>query len=591
MSLIPATNRPGQLCMTTRRLVSGAARMIALSGALAVCGSVRAETLADALALAYQSNPTLQAQRAQQRALDETYVQARAGWRPTANGTGTAYWSRTDLGKEYGGQSIAVPTGTGQFTSSNGGSYETNYGQGALTAIQPIYSGGKTAATVKAAEATVLAGRENLRLIESQVLQNVVTAYEDVRRDAQILSIRNDNAGVLQSQLDETQAKFQAGQLTRTDVAQAQAQLASAQALLATAKAQLQISRANYTAVVGQNPGELAPEPTLPGLPAVVDQAFDVADADNPSLRQAQINEQASRARIVEAKAAYRPTISAQASVGAVGTLVPFGVRDYDRNVTGELVFSQPIFTGGVNGSVVRQAIEQNNSDRILIESARRNVVQTVSQAWNTMIGDRASVTSNVEQVRAAEVAFEGIREQYRVGLSTTIDVLIQQQTLESAQLSLVQARHDAYVAETALLAAMGRLEAHDLVQGVPLYDPATSFNKVKTKGAVPWEPLIAAIDSVGAPSVGEPAPISAPATPAASVMIIPADQPVPTNAPLSTAAPTTPAPNTTAPTTPSTLGARPGAPAPNAPPPAPAGVLDQSAPVVPPSSTATPHP
>ncbi len=512
----------------------------------------RAETLADAIALAYQSNPTLQAQRAQQRELDETYVQARVGWRPTASATGQAYWSRTDLGKEYGAQGEIVSNGTGGYNQvSGGGSYQENYGEGQISVTQPLYTGGKTAATVKAAEATVLAGRENLRTIEAQIILSVVTAYEDVRLNQQILGIRNDNAGVLRSQLAETQAKFDVGQVTRTDVAQAQAQLASANALLAVAKANLQISRANYTAVVGQNPGELAPEPLLPGLPGAVDQAFDVAESDNPALRQAELTEQSSRAKIVEAKAANRPTVAATAGVGYLGTLQPFGAQDFDRTVSGEVTVTQPIFTGGLNSSLIRQAIEQNTSDRIEIEGARRTVVQTVAQAWNTMVGDQASVASNEEQVKAAQVAFEGIREQYRVGLSTTLDVLIQQTNLENAQLALVQARHDAYVAQASLLQAMGRLEARALVTGAPLYDPAKSFSRVKNAGALPWEPLIAALDSVGAPSVGIAAPISTPAAAGqpslgqqpASVTMIPADRPLPTNAALSTVQPTTPLP------------------------------------------------
>jgi outer membrane protein len=492
----------------------------------------RAETLADAIALAYQSNPTLQAQRAQQRELDETYVQARAGWRPTASATAQTYWSRTDLGKEYGAQGEIVSNGTGGYSQvAGGGAYQENYGQGQISVTQPLYTGGKTAATVKAAEATVLAGRETLRTVEAQIILAVVTAYEDVRLNQQILGIRTDNAGVLRSQLAETQAKFDVGQVTRTDVAQAQAQLASATALLAVAKASLQISRANYAAVVGQNPGELAAEPVLPGLPGTVDQAFDIADSDNSALRQAKLTEQSSRAKVVEAKAANRPTVSATAGVGYLGGLQPFAAQDFDRTLSGQVTITQPIFTGGVNSSLIRQAMEQNTSDRIGIEGARRTVVQTVAQAWNTMVGDQASVTSNEEQVRAATVAFEGIREQYRVGLSTTQDVLLQQSSLENAQLVLVQARHDAYVAEAALLQAMGRLEAQALVTGAPLYDPATSFNRVKTAGAVPWEPLIAALDSVGAPSVGVPRPIPAPAAPGpqpAGVTMIPAEPPAP---------------------------------------------------------------
>jgi len=534
--------------------------------------SGRAETLADAIALAYQSNPTLQAQRAQQRELDETYVQARAGWRPTASVTGQAYWSRTDLGKEYGAQGEIVSNGAGGYSQvAGGGSYQENYGEGQISVTQPLYTGGRIAATVKAAEATVLAGRETLRSVEAQIILAAVTAYEDVRLNQQILGIRTDNAGVLRSQLAETQAKFDVGQVTRTDVAQAQAQLASANALLAVAKANLQISRANYAAVVGQNPGELAVEPVLPGLPVAVDQAFDIADSDNPALRQAELTEQSSRAKVVEAKAADRPTVSATAGVGYLGQLQPLGVQDFDRTVSGQVTITQPIFTGGVNSSLIRQAMEQNTSDRIGIEGARRTVVQTVAQAWNTMVGDEASVTANQEQVRAAQVAFEGIREQYRVGLSTTQDVLLQQTSLENAELVLVQARHDAYVAEATLLQAMGRLEARALVTGAPLYDPLKSFNRVKTAGAVPWEPLIAALDSVGAPSVGVPRPIPAPAAAGpqpASVTMIPAEQAAPTNGALSTAQPTTPAPNTTAPSTPSTLGAQPGAAAPTAAPP-----------------------
>jgi outer membrane protein len=530
-----------------------------------MAGSASAETLADAIALAYQSNPTLLSQRAQQRALDETYVQARSGWGPTITANGETYWSRTDFGHELssvstvssgsttGTSTSGVGSGSSSLGGGNtvptgafgpGGHYEYNLGYGQITASQPIYTGGKTAATVQAAEATVMAGRETLRGVETTLIQNVVTAYEDVRRDQQILKIRTDNAALLRDQLAETQAKFEVGQVTRTDVAQAQAQLSSADALLATAKSQLQISRAEYTAVVGQNPGELAPEPVLPGLPDTVEKAFDSAEQDSPPLSQAKITEVASHAKIAEAKAANRPTVSAQASFGAEGAMVPFGVRDFDRVVSGQVVYSQPIFTGGLNSSLIRQAIQQNASDRIAIESARRTVVQNVAQAWNTMVGDKASVISNEQQVSAAQVAYEGLREQYRVGLSTTLDVLIQQQTLENAELALTQARHDEYVAEASLLAAMGRLEAVDLVRGVQLYDPAKSFNKVKNKNALPWEPLIAAIDTVGEPSLGAERPMNAgPAPVSGAVTMVEPTNPPPVNPPLNTVQPTAPTP------------------------------------------------
>jgi outer membrane protein len=373
------------------------------------------------------------------------------------------------------------------------------------------------------------------------VLQQVVQAYVDVRRDQQIVGIRENNVSVLAGQLDLTRAKFEVGQVTRTDVAQAEAQLASARALLSTAQAQLQISRANYTAVVGQNPGELAPEPPVPGVPATVDQAFDTAEAESPVLLQARRTEEASRAKVAEAKAANHLSVSLQGTVGYTGTLAPFDPNDYSKTVTAQATVTQPFFTGGLNSSNIRSAIAQNNADRISIEGSRRQVILQVSQAWNTMASSRANVTSDEEQVRAARVAFEGSQEEYKVGLRTTLDVLIAQQNLRDAELSLVQARHDAYTAEAGLLGAMGRLEARYLVAGVELYDPATAFKRVRNAGALPWDGVVERLDSLGTPRItpdpAATAPLPAGGTP---VMQAPTGQ-EPSHPPLSTDQPTGP--------------------------------------------------
>ena len=517
-----------------RRLAAAAAALLASAGA------ARAETLADAIALAYQTNPQLVSQRAAQRALDETYVQARAGWGPTVGLSGQAYWQHTAYGAEassvLAGASIAAtptPGSAGAGTASSAGSggsaseaasgvavqgdspSSLNYGYAALTVTQPLYTGGKVAAEVGAAGAAVRAGRQTLRATEASVLQAVVTAYEDVRRDAAILTIREEATAVLGSQSQETDAKFTVGQVNRVDVAQAQAQLAAARALLAGARAQLAISRAEYVAAVGQSPGELPEPPPLPGLPPTLDAAFDAADADSPMLLQARLTEAASRARVAAARANLRPTVSAQASYGAEGALVPFGARDFDRVATGEVVFTQPIFAAGLNGSLIRQALDQNTADRVSIETARRGVVQQVSQTWETLSGARASVDSDVAGLAAARTAFSGIREEYRVGLSTTLDVLIQQQTLENAELALTTARHDAYVASAGVLAVIGRLQASDLVSGVVAYDPQHAFDRVRSRGATLWEPLIAAIDRAGEPTA---ASSQAPPEPAAAI-------------------------------------------------------------------------
>ncbi len=242
--------------------------MLAAAGAQVAA----AETLADAIALAYQTNPTLQAQRAQLRATDEEWVQAEAGLRPTVSVTG-AY--------QYQHERISIPSGLSATVAGP-------TGNAVVTVNQPLYTGGQATAKVDAAQADILAGREGLRRTEISVLQSVVGAYLDVRRDLEQLAISQDNVNVLARQLEETTAKVNAGVLTRTDEAQSQARLAQARSQLATAQSALAQARAAYAAVVGQSPGELAPEPPIAGLlPPTVDAAFDAAERDNPQLRQA----------------------------------------------------------------------------------------------------------------------------------------------------------------------------------------------------------------------------------------------------------------------------------------------------------------
>ena len=479
-------------------------RRAALMAAVCAAGLIAApaalaETLADAIALAYDSNPTLQAQRASQRALDENYVQARTGWRPTASFSGS------------------VSTDDNSASTVN----PTNTSSASISVTQPIYTGGRVASQVSAAQADVLAGREGLRRVEQSVLQSVIQAYVDVRRDQERLAIALENVSVLNRQLAESNARFEVGEITRTDVAQTQARLAASQALLASAQATLAISRAAYAAVVGQNPGDLAPEPSLGALlPATVEQAFDTAEKNNPQIRQADYFEQGSAARVAAAKAALRPNVSLRGSLGWQGGRVSGGSPfvDYERDISASAVVTQPLFQGGLLTSQVRQAAERNNVDRINIETNRRLVLQAVSQAWNQLLGARASLAANEEQVRAAAIAFEGTRQEAQVGLRTTLDVLDAEQELRNAQFALVSARHDEYVAGAAVLVAMGALTAANLTPSVPLYDPKTNFNRVKRSfGWVPWEPVIAVVDRIGAPPIlTPPAPPATPAAPAA---------------------------------------------------------------------------
>lgn len=480
-----------------------------------VAAPAYAETLADAIALAYDSNPTLQAQRATQRALDENWMQARAGYRPQLSVSARATYIET---RTPGAKGLIDTNGDGiPDTVASASISERNGGTAGLSLSQPLYTGGRVAAAVSAAEADILQGRENLRRVEAQVLGQVIQAYVDVRRDQEALRIRNEDLTVLQRQLEESKARFDVGEITRTDVAQSQARLAASQAAAQSAQAQLAISRANYAAVVGRNPGDLAPEPPLAGLlPGSIEQAYDIAERDNAQIRAAQYGEQGSKARLAAARAERMPNLSLQAQLGFSGPAAPLETDKYSRNITGAAVFSVPLFSGGLINSRVRAAMERNTADRINIETARRAVQQSLTQAWSSLMATRANIASTDEQVSAARIAAEGVHQEQQVGLRTTLDVLNAEQELRAAELAQIAARHDEYIASTNVLNQTGRLQADYLTPNVPHYDPRANFNSLRISwGWVPWEEPIAIVDSVTTPKTKEkpldPPPAAAP--------------------------------------------------------------------------------
>jgi outer membrane protein len=484
---------------------------LCLRAALAACAlaplatGAHAETLGDAIALAYETNPTLQAARAQQRATDEEYVQAESGLRPSISGA-ASYSYYSEATNQFG---LAFTGVAGSTASGN------------VTATQPLFTGGRVAGKIDAAKADILAGRENLRRTEINVLQSVIDAYLDVRRNQAQLALAQDNVKVLTRQLDETKARFDVGQLTRTDVAQSEARLALARSQLSGDQATLAEAAVAYAAVVGQNPGELAPEPPIGQLlPASLDAALSAAEQASPQIRQAEFTERGSAARLATAKAQFRPSVSVTGTYGyqsGVDTLQAITGQGFTSTFAGAQAqvaanLNVPLFSGGLNLSVVRQAAEQNNVDRVNIETARRQVLQAVAQAWNQLVGARASLAADEQQVSADTVALEGVRDEQSVGLRTIIEVLNAQQELEQSQLTLVGARHDEYAAAAAVLAAMGALDARALLPNEPIYDPKKNFDKVRhAVGWVPWESAVGAIDRLGGPS---PAPMPPPSPP-----------------------------------------------------------------------------
>lgn len=462
---------------------------LGLLAAAALAAPAAAETLADAIAEAYQNNPNLQAQRATQRATDEEYVQARSGWRPTLTlqATGTYQQFRTPRSELLRFQ---------RFSTIE----RDNSGAALLAFTQPIWTGGRTAAQVTAANADVLQGRENLRRLEGQLMQAVIQAYADVLRDQQAVTIHQENVKVLGAQLDESRARFDVGEITRTDVALSQTRLAAAQASLQSSQAQLAISRASYAALVGHNPVDLQPVPSLAYLmPGNVDDAFTIAEQNSPVLRAQQFAEQASRARVAAARAERMPDVSFQSTLRFQGGPIdPFIQHSYDTETAASLNVTVPLFTGGLTTSRIRAAIERNNADKITIETQRRSVLQTITQGWNQVIAARANVASTDVQVRASNIAAEGTHEEEQVGLRSTLDVLNAEQELRGAQLSQATAVHDEYVATAVVLAAMGRLEARNLIPNAPQYDPKANYRRLRiTWGWVPWEEPIGALDGV----------------------------------------------------------------------------------------------
>ena len=474
---------------TAAPTLPGSIRAAALSAGLtaavltlALGTAVRAETLSDAIALAYETNPNLQASRAQLQAVDEGYVTAHAGMRPTVTAQASGGYNKGPQSSVFGGN-VQV---------------ESNVGRALIELSQPIYTGGRTAAAVQAAGDDILAGREGLRQSEASVLETVVNAYCDVLRDQELFAIQQQDVALLVKEADDSRARFDAGEVTRTDVAQIATELAQSRTALLVAQAQLDLHRADYLAAVGREPGSLQPLSPFPGLPKSIDEAFDTAEAQSASLLQSELTERASRARIVEARAAGKPTLTLDADYGFVPEIAPAYTRRYDQSVTATATLTQPIFAGGVNASNVRKAIRLNANDRIGIEIARRTLIQSVSHAWLAMTASAQSVPIDRSRVEASELYFDGTRQEYAIGQRSVLDIVIAEQALFNAKRSLAADRHDAAVAEAALLVTLGRMEARYLAPQTPIYDPASNLRKVEGVGRVPWEAPLIALDGLG---------------------------------------------------------------------------------------------
>ena len=428
-----------------------------------------ADTLREALAQAYATNPQLEAARAQQRATDESVVIQRAGSLPSADVSGTF--------TEFIKQSSTSATSPLRSVSAN------------LNLGVPIYSGGSVRNGILAAENRIEAGRADLRGTESALFSQVVAAYMDVIRGEAIVGLARGNVDVLQVNLEATSDRFEIGDLTRTDVAQSASRLALARSDLQSSEANLAIARENYIALVGSAPVDLQPPPPLPGLPASVDNAEDTALEFNPDLIAARERAEASGYDIDIAGAGRLPRLEAFATSGYqnyLGTLgsIPGSAAASQVTTSAQagLRVSLPLFQGGRVAAQQRQAQQQSLATLEQAIATERNVLAQVRAAWSSWRAANAIIASTQAAVDAAELSLEGVRAENSIGNRQILDVLNAEQELLSARVQLVTARRNEYVAGFTLLAAMGRAEARDLgleSEGL-LYDPAVNYDRVR---------------------------------------------------------------------------------------------------------------
>jgi outer membrane protein len=442
------------------------ALVVALGGVLsALAEPAAAQSLTDALVMAYQNNPSLAAQRAKLRAQDEQVAQALAGWHPTVtiNGSTGRQWYNAVT------SSLASGTSTTEYPRS-----------GSLTITQNLYKGGTIEAQTRVSDFLVMVERSRLQLVEQTTLLSASTAYINVVRDQAVLDLNINNEQVLTRQLEATRDRFAVGEVTRTDVSQAEARLSQAKADREAAQNQLQISRANYRNVVGMAPAHLIDPGEPKGLPGSQDEAMSLAQNQNPNVLVARYTERAALANVDVQFGGLLPTLSLQ---GVISKSTQQVSTADDTEVAQILaVLSMPIYTGGLVEAQVREAKQVVGQRRLELEQAQRQAIQDATTAWENLRSARAQIVSFQDQVRADEVALEGVQQEALAGLRTVLDVLNAEQELLSARVNLTKSHHDAIQSGYDLLNAVGRLTARDRQLPVEYYDPTTHYNTVRGK-------------------------------------------------------------------------------------------------------------
>jgi outer membrane protein len=450
------------------RLACAAAASSLVLG-LVTASPVRAQSLIEALSTTYNSNPDLLAQRALLRQTDETLAQAVANWRP-----------KVSLSVEYNKIEFDSLPAVRPATY-----YALNGRTTLLSVTQPLFRGGKTVADTKAAQANIQSQRALLQDTEQSVLLQGANTYADLLRDVGIVDVRKNNVLVLVQQLDATRERFRVGELTITDVSQAEARLEQAKADLVQAEAVVRVDQAAYQRVVGVRPGKLGDLALIGALPASEEESVALAMDYGPRALSAQHRITAASYGVNSAIATLLPTVNVVGFMQYQQDLQVPNDQYYQYGVRVQAVV--PIYQNGSEWSAIRQAKELVGQRRNELDSARRLAAQTVISAWRNLDAARSRVTSFTAQVKANDVALNGVRQEALVGSRTTLDVLNAEQELLNSQVSLISARHDVQINYYGVLAGIGRLTARTLGLPVEYYDEEKYYNEVGSRWIGDW--------------------------------------------------------------------------------------------------------
>jgi len=460
------------------RLRGGAALVIAFLVVTVFGRPASAETLEQALADAYLINPVLNAERARLRATDEQVALAKSGLRPFVSGS--ADWNYVTQNSEVaggGGGGDAIDLSAAGLTS-DGVTHPHGY---SVQLSQPLFEGFQNLNAIRQAKSTVQAAREALRTVEQTVLLDAATAYVNVVRDQAIVRLRENDVTVLTEQLKATRDRFEVGEVTRTDVAQAEARRSEALATLAAAQANLKTSRAAYEQIIGHPPENLVTPASIRHLlPSSINEAMTLGDGENPIILAAVYNEESSLYAVQQIMGEMLPEVTLEAQYEKRFDQSKSLKELETTTVTGRV--NVPFYQGGGVSARVRQAKETNNQLKKEVEDARLRVHADVIANWGILQSSGPAISSAESAVAANKIALTGVREEEKVGQRTTLDVLDAQRELLNSQIGLVTALRDRVVAEYSLYAAIGRMDAQTLGLPVPYYDPIEHYDIVKGK-------------------------------------------------------------------------------------------------------------